>query len=95
MKIATWKEEKYKGEKCPICRYLNQNFPVIKLGDLDVFLCMQKNCGALFVPKYEREEINIKELIEKQLELTCKNCGKVCKNKIGYISHMKSHEKKA
>ena len=89
MKIATWKNEKYIGDQCPKCRLLKQNFPIFKLDGFEFFVCMEAHCGTLFLPKSERKKIDIKTLMSP---LTCNICGKVCKAKIGYISHMKTHD---
>ena len=90
MEIAHWKDERYKGDVCPKCRMLNQNFPILgaTLFSYDVkvqeFLCM--TCGTIFVPKSERSKIDIKALMNP---LTC-TCGKVCKSKAGLESHKRS-----
>jgi hypothetical protein len=49
------------------------------------------------LPEWKKQEIlkNSKEMVEK-IELNplqCPHCGKVCKNKLGLNSHLKSHNK--
>ena len=88
MEIATWKDERYKGDQCPKCRLLNQNFPIFELDGFKVFVCMESHCGTLFIPKSERNKIDVKTLMNP---LACTVCGKVCKNKLGLNSHLRSH----
>lgn len=37
-----------------------------------------------------KEEVNMEEIKEDKEELICPKCGKVCKSKIGLVSHIKS-----
>jgi len=88
MKINTWRERKDDSDMCPKCRLLRQNFPMFEMEGFKILLCMQPSCGTLFVPKSEREKIDMKTLMNP---LACSVCGKTCKNALGLNSHMRSH----
>lgn len=101
-RVASRFDKKYEGEKCPVCKTAFQDF--LEFSD-DLLGCF--SCGATFVPKVARssEFTGKRDQIERQLSemkdvftdekdpegIKCTICGKVCKSKLGLMSHQRSH----
>ncbi len=65
----------------PYCRIIFESDAIIKEPEKIV----KQVLGVLFPAP---------EIEEKQRAFVCKKCGKVCKNNIGLLAHMRSHKKK-
>lgn len=48
------------------------------------------------MPQWKKDEIlaHSKKVVGELDPLKCKICGKICKNKLGLASHLKSHNNK-
>jgi hypothetical protein len=89
-------------EKCPNCKNAFQDF--IEFSE-DLFGCFK--CGTAFVPKRVRdaEFEGKRDQLDKQLSemtdvftdakdpdgLRCSVCNKICKSKLGLMSHQRVH----
>ena len=104
-RVASRFDERYKRDKCPICKMAFQDF--IELSDV---LLGCETCRVSFVPILvaESEKSGKKVQLEKQLaemtdveseddkglRCTFPGCGKVCKSKLGLMAHQRSHNEK-
>jgi hypothetical protein len=84
MKIASRFDENYKSEKCPKCLMISQNFLIIDDSGA-LFACLR--CGCAFVPKFIRDIVDVKALLDIERECKCRFCPSVSKSKAGRISH--------
>ena len=84
------RHEGHANEKCPRCLNIFQDFIDIGNGLLGCY-----KCGCVFVSKdiRDNEYAHKKErVLDINKERTCPECGKVCRNKFGLTSHLKSHK---
>jgi len=87
------------SDKCPRCSRTGVDFVVVQEGVLGCF-----DCGCLFLRKSHRikavlvsvvdtaPDVQTPVIVEEVPEFTCDICGKVCKSKLGWSSHMRSHK---
>ena len=95
MKVALWKDEKYLGNKCPMCRYLNRNFIIFEMEGLEFFVCMESNCGTMFLPKTERMNLDMLKLVEEansKYRCDFEGCSFVARSKAGLKAHERKHD---
>jgi hypothetical protein len=101
-RVASRWDKRYELEKCPVCKNAFQDF--LELSE-DLLGCF--SCGVVFVPKHvkDSEYAGKKVQLEKQLAevkeedvepgtpgaLKCSICGKLCKSKLGLMSHQRKH----
>lgn len=79
----------YKEDKCPVCKFTNQNF--IKVSECE-FCCYR--CGAMFLNKRTREEMRSvqRRMLKEQgkdKRLVCE-CGFEAKSKAGLQAHKRA-----
>lgn len=92
MKFQLFSRHKY-VDVCPTCRMKFTDFG--GLAQLKGLVFCEK-CGAVKVRKEVLEKFRERkpDLLEGMwADLKCKECGKVCRSKLGLYSHMKSHAK--
>ena len=82
------------SDKCPRCSRTGVDFVMVQEGVLGCF-----DCGCLFLRKSHRVKTRVAEAapdvqapVVSVEAFECSVCGKVCKNKFGLSSHMRSHK---
>jgi hypothetical protein len=95
------------SDKCPRCSRTGVDFVIIQEGVLGCFDCgcvfltkaeRVKTRTSASVPKVVVPEIFVEEIVpviegsESKPDLVCPVCQKVCKNKLGLTSHMRTHQ---
>jgi hypothetical protein len=79
--------EKYKMDKCPICRHTGESFIMVSEGQLGC-----RNCGCVFVARFVRDDFNerlfdiLSEQEEDRSSWNC-GCGFTAKSKAGLMAH--------
>ncbi len=90
MKIASRYDEKYKFEKCPICKEIGGGKPFLEL-DLNgtpILVCAKEACRCLWLPKYV--DVDLRALLEAQnKKVKCKVCKKEFAHGGALTGHMR------
>lgn len=106
-RVASRFDERYKDEKCPECRTAFQDFMELPDDLLACYTCGVKFVpkwlkDSEYAGKKEQLEKQLAEVVDVESEngigFKCtmmgedgKVCGKICKNKLGLMSHQKKH----
>jgi len=91
-KVASRFNPKYKDDRCPICKYLNQNFIEVSDKELSCY-----SCGLMFLNKETRNAMKavsfemLKKQGEEKREYPC-DCGFKAKSKAGLVAHQRKCE---
>ena len=91
-RVASRFDERYRNDRCPNCKLLNQNFIWISDKELGCF-----GCGTIFINKEYRDAMKLvcREMLKRQNEdfsgFQCSECNFKAKSKAGLAAHMKVH----
>jgi len=91
-RVASRFDERYRNDRCPNCKLLNQNFIWISDKELGCY-----NCGLQFITYEARTamKLSCREMLKNQEQdfsgFQCSECNFKAKSKAGLAAHMKVH----
>lgn len=85
-RVASRFDEKYKNDRCPICKFMDQNFIYISDKELSCY-----SCGIIFINKESRDamkRISLEMLIAQKEDKRFRcECGFEAKSRAGLVAH--------